>query len=81
MEQRNKGRARVQIAVFFVLAIHGIGLMALLMQGCQKPPETTTATPPEPTNATPAFVETTNAPTEPTNVAVTTGATTSVSLP
>ena len=36
LEQKNKGRARVKIAVFFVLAIHGIGLMALLMQGCQR---------------------------------------------
>ncbi len=34
LEQKNKGRARVKIAVFFVLAVHGIGLMALLMQGC-----------------------------------------------
>jgi LysM repeat protein len=32
---KNKGRARVKIAVFFVLAIHGIGLLALLMQGCK----------------------------------------------
>jgi len=58
------------IAVFVALSINGIGLMALLMQGCQKPPETTLATPPEPTNATPAFVEPTNTPAEPTNVAV-----------
>lgn len=36
-EQKNKNRTRVKIAVFFVLAVHGIGLMALLMQGCQKP--------------------------------------------
>lgn len=36
MEQKNKGRARVKIAVFFVLAVHGIGLMALLMQGCRR---------------------------------------------
>jgi LysM repeat protein len=35
LEQKNKGRARVKIAVFVVLAIHGIGLMALLMQGCK----------------------------------------------
>jgi LysM repeat protein len=35
VEQKNKGRARVKIAVFFVLAVHGIGLMALLMQGCK----------------------------------------------
>lgn len=36
LDQRNKGRARVKIAIFLVLAIHGVGLMALLMQGCKK---------------------------------------------
>ena len=36
LEQKNKGRARVKIAVSIVLAVHGIGLVALLMQGCQK---------------------------------------------
>ena len=36
LEQKNKGRAKVKIAVFFVLAVHGIGLLALLMQGCRK---------------------------------------------
>ena len=36
LEQKNQSRARVKIAVFFVLAIHGIGLMALLMQGCRR---------------------------------------------
>lgn len=61
LDQKNKGRARVKIAVFFVLAIHGIGLMALLMQGCQKEKEpalsadqmTNAPAPPafEPTNA------------------------------
>jgi len=61
LEQKNKGRARVKIAVFVVLAIHGIGLMALLMQGCQKPPEPPPP-PPEPTNVTPAFDEPTNTP-------------------
>jgi LysM repeat protein len=60
MEQKNRGRARVRIAVFVVLAIHGIGLMALLMQGCKPnvPPvdpaaqqDTNTAVAPfEPTN-------------------------------
>jgi len=35
VEQKNKNRTRVKIAVFFVLAIHGIGLLALLMQGCK----------------------------------------------
>jgi len=66
IEQKNKGRARVKIAVFIVLAIHGIGLMALLMQGCQKPPEPP-PTPPEPTNATPPFVEPTNTTAAPTD--------------
>ena len=36
LEQKNKGRARVKIAVFFVLAVHAIGLLALLMQGCRR---------------------------------------------
>ena len=57
LEHKNKGRARVKIAVFFVLAVHGIGLMALLMQGCgqskepEPPIELTDSNPP------PAFVE------------------------
>src|SRR5881296_3269664 len=38
VEQKNKGRARFKIAVFFVLAVHGIGLLALLMQGCRREP-------------------------------------------
>src|SRR5262249_13416288 len=38
---KNKGRARVKIAVFFVLAIHGVGLLALLMQGCKGDKDTT----------------------------------------
>jgi len=73
IEQKNKGRARVKIAVFIVLAIHGIGLMALLMQGCQKPPEPP-PTPPEPTNATPPFVE-------PTNITTTAAPTDAVTAP
>jgi LysM repeat protein len=60
-EQKNKGRARAKIAVFFVLAIHGIGLMALLMQGCRQekpaPPEEQ-----QPTNAAPATPDTTAPP-------------------
>lgn len=35
-DQKIKGRNRFKIAFFFVLAIHGVGLMALLMQGCRK---------------------------------------------
>jgi len=44
MEQKNKGRARVKIAVSFVLIIHGIGLLALLVQGCHKDETTTQKT-------------------------------------
>jgi LysM repeat protein len=36
VEQKNKNRARVKVAVFFVLAIHAVGLLALLMQGCRQ---------------------------------------------
>jgi len=61
LEQKNKSRARVKIAVFLVLTIHGIGLLALLMQGCKKEPDVSTQT--EPTNNPAAtFVEPTNAP-------------------
>lgn len=70
LEQKNKGRTRVMIAVFVALSINGIGLMALLMQGCQKPPETQ-APPVEQTNAAPTFEATnTNIAPAPTNVAV-----------
>src|SRR6516225_3710446 len=69
-EQKNKGRARVKIAVFLVLAIHGIGLMALLMQGCKKEPDTGTSgtTPEQTNNPAPAFVEPTDAPPAATNI-------------
>ncbi len=61
LEQKNQSRARVRIAVFVVLAIHGIGLLALLMQGCNKPPETQVATSEATnTNVAPTFVEPTN---------------------
>src|SRR5258707_6041030 len=55
MEQKNKGRARVKIAVFFVLAVHGIGLLALLMQGCQKEPTGNTQTEATNSHAPPVF--------------------------
>src|ERR1017187_5589271 len=58
MEQKNKGRTRVKIAVFFVLAVHGIGLMALLMQGCGQSKETVAPTEPAVTNTPPVFVDT-----------------------
>jgi LysM repeat protein len=47
LEQKNKGRAKVKIAVIFVLAIHAVGLLALLMQGCKREPTTAQN---EPTN-------------------------------
>jgi LysM repeat protein len=67
LEQKNQGRARVKIAVFVVLAIHGIGLMALLMQGCQKAPDTNSSASAEQTNA-PAPIEESFAPVPPTFV-------------
>src|SRR5579883_1356071 len=73
-EQRNTGRARLKIAIFLVLAIHGIGLMALLMQGCKKEPDAGTnaaAATNETTNTPPPFVEPTNSPAATTNVAET----------
>ena len=57
LEQKNKGRARVKIAVFFVLAIHGIGLVALLMQGCGQTKEAATPTETVTSNTPPPFVE------------------------
>ncbi len=68
LEQKNKGRARVKIAVFVVLAIHGIGLLALLMQGCKKEPEVLPPTD-QATNAMTAPVEPPAPPTNDTNVA------------
>ena len=62
LEQKNKGRARVKIAVFFVLAVHGIGLLALLVQGCQNDRKTSAQN--ENTNnvAQPPQFESTNPP-------------------
>jgi LysM repeat protein len=62
LEQKNKGRARVKIAVFFVLVIHGIGLMALLMQGCGQSKEPVTPTENTVSNTPPPFVETNTPP-------------------
>jgi LysM repeat protein len=50
---KNKGRARVKIAVFFVLAIHGVGLLALLMQGCNKEKATASNQADQQTNTAP----------------------------
>jgi len=73
LENRNKGRARVKIAVFLVLAIHGVGLMALLMQGCKKEDPNSAsalASSADPTNTpAPTFVEPTNTPPAASNIA------------
>jgi LysM repeat protein len=60
LDQKTRNRAHVKIAVSIVLAINGVGLLALLMLGCQKEsaPQQTQETP---TNAPPAF-EATNVP-------------------
>jgi LysM repeat protein len=58
-----------------VLAIHGVGLMALLMQGCKKEPDagsSTVATAESTNTPAPAFVEPTNTPAADTNLATTT---------
>lgn len=36
LEQQQNARSRVKLAVFFVLTIHVVGLLALLMQGCKR---------------------------------------------
>jgi|ERR1044071_3063005 LysM repeat protein len=53
LDQKTKGRARVKIAIFFVLAVHGVGLLALLLQGCHREDSTTLAN--QQTNSVPAF--------------------------
>ena len=67
LDQKNKSRARVKIAVFLVLAIHGIGLMALLMQGCKKEPDAGSQLGEATNNPATTFADTTNAPPGATN--------------
>src|SRR5262249_9196962 len=73
LEPKNKGRARVRVAVFVVLAVHCIGLLALLMQGCKKDNQAGTGTVADQTNApatnTVAAFEPTNMPPAVTNLA------------
>jgi LysM repeat protein len=72
MEQKNRSRARVKIAVFVVLAIHGVGLLALLMQGCKPTGSHPTDATQAPTNNVPVFEQPTNPPVvTDTNVVVT----------
>jgi LysM repeat protein len=48
LEQKRSARSRVKIAVFFVLTIHVVGLIALLVQGCRPKQEETGQTLPPP---------------------------------
>ncbi len=67
LTQKNQGRARVKLAIFFVLAIHFVGLMGLLMLGCQKEKEPVPQIS-EQTNQPPAFEPYTNTTALDTNV-------------
>ena len=70
LEQKTKGRARARLAIFFVciLAVHVIGLMALLTAaGCKR--EQAVSPPPE-TNAVLPTLDVTNMPAAETNLLV-----------
>jgi LysM repeat protein len=73
LEQKNRGRARVKIVVFSVLAIHVLGVLAaLMMQGCkQEKPAAAEGEQAAATSAPPAF-DTNNTPAPATNPTVTT---------
>src|SRR5262245_40494527 len=67
LEQKNKARMRLKIAVFFSISLSVVVLMALLIQGCRKPHDadtgsTDTNTPQLATSPTP---ETNPTPTPP----------------
>src|SRR6185437_9669637 len=60
LEQKNKARTRLKIAVFFSISLSVVVLMALLIQGCRKPSDNsdtgnqdTSSTPQLPTNPAP----------------------------
>jgi len=56
LEQINKRRVRVKLAVLIVLAVHGIGMLALLLQGRDQDLETPTPAGAEATGAAPPLV-------------------------
>ncbi len=60
IDPKNRNRSRVKIGVFFVLAVHGAGLLALLLQGCHREDANNQAN--QATNSLPTF-EATNLPT------------------
>lgn len=77
LEQKNKARTRLKIAVFFSISLSVVVLMALLIQGCRKPNDTgdqasndatntpQLPTPPPETNPAPTPPPETNLPTPP----------------
>jgi LysM repeat protein len=65
LEQKDKTRSRVKLAVFCVIAINALGLTALLMQGCKRE-QTENVAPPVETNP-PPMVATNLAPAVETN--------------
>ena len=73
LEQKNKTRSRVKVAVFCVVAINVLGLTALLMQGCKREQTEVVNPTPEslgtPTNPTPEL-PTNPVPELPTNPAI-----------
>jgi LysM repeat protein len=78
LEQQSKRRSRVKFAVFCVLAVNVVGLMALLMQGCKREQTEAENQPPIDTNETammntnlPPSVEASNPPVQPPVVAPT----------
>jgi len=78
LEQKNQGRARVKVAVFLVLAIHGIGLLALLMQGCKKEPDSNAMSSADTNAPAPSFDQTNLAVADTNAPAVTTNPTTAI---
>ena len=71
LELQSKRRSRVKVAVFCVLAINVVGLMALLMQGCKREQTEAENQPTIDTNETPTMntnppaVEASNPPVQP----------------
>jgi peptidoglycan endopeptidase LytE len=59
LEQKNKARARLKIAVFSSISLSVVALTALLIQGCRKPAEPTTEEPTNNATMTPS-IETSN---------------------
>ncbi len=67
LEQKNKTRSRVKVAVFCVVALNVLGLTALLMQGCKREQTEAENTPPTVDTNAPPTVDTNLPPTVETN--------------